>query len=127
MDERRGQSMVEFALILPVFVLILVGLFDVGRAVYAFNTVNNAAREGARWAIVDQTVTHIDDRATSVASGLGLSADHVDVDFVEYNAPTVDCTAFVPDGSPDGETHGVKECMAVVTVTYPYVAATPII
>ena len=46
--------MVEFALVVPLFVLLLVGLFDVGRAVYAYNTVNNAAREAGRLAIVDQ-------------------------------------------------------------------------
>ena len=40
----RGQSLVEFALVLPVFVLVLVSLFDLGRGVFAYNTLTNAAR-----------------------------------------------------------------------------------
>ena len=41
--DHRGQSLVEFALILPIFVLILVGLFDFGAGIYAFNTISQAA------------------------------------------------------------------------------------
>ena len=48
----RGQTLVEFALILPIFVLLLVGIFDFGRAIYAYNTISNAAREAVRVAIV---------------------------------------------------------------------------
>ena len=55
----RGQALVEFALVLPILILLLVGIFDFGRAVYAFNTVNNAAREGVRLAIVDQNCNAI--------------------------------------------------------------------
>ena len=45
---RRGQGLVEFALILPVVALIIFGALDLGRAFYASITVTNAAREGAR-------------------------------------------------------------------------------
>jgi hypothetical protein len=48
----RGQALVEFALILPVFVLLIVGIFDFGRVVWATTSVTNAAREAARYAIV---------------------------------------------------------------------------
>ena len=48
----RGQSMVEFALILPVLVLLLVGFFDLGRVVVANDGLTHAAREAARLAIV---------------------------------------------------------------------------
>ena len=44
----RGQSLVEFALVLPVFLLILMGIVDFGMAVYKFNGVSQAAREIAR-------------------------------------------------------------------------------
>lgn len=46
----KGQSLVEFALILPILVLVIVGVFDLGRAFFALITINNAAREGARYA-----------------------------------------------------------------------------
>ncbi|MGH2445250.1 MAG: TadE family protein, partial [Candidatus Limnocylindria bacterium] len=78
-ERGRGQSMVEFALILPIFILVLVGLFDVGRAVYAYNTVNNAAREAGRLAIVDQYEDHVKDEAVAAASGIGVVRDDVTV------------------------------------------------
>jgi len=51
-DEDRGQSLVEFALLLPLMLLIITGLFDVARAVWEENTLAYAAREGTRFAIV---------------------------------------------------------------------------
>jgi hypothetical protein len=47
-----GQSLVEFVLVFPIFFLILVGMVDVGRAIWANNAIANAAREAARYAIV---------------------------------------------------------------------------
>ena len=47
---RRGQALVEFALVIPIFLLVLFGLLDMGRAVYANHTLNQAAREAARLA-----------------------------------------------------------------------------
>lgn len=47
-----AQSLVEFALTLPVFLLVVTGLFDVSRAVWQENTLAYAAREGTRYAIV---------------------------------------------------------------------------
>jgi Flp pilus assembly protein TadG len=43
----RGQSLVEFALVLPVFLVFLAAALDLGRVFYANITLNNAAREGA--------------------------------------------------------------------------------
>lgn len=48
----EGQSLVEFALMLPLLLLIITGLFDVARAVFQQNTLAYAAREGSRYAIV---------------------------------------------------------------------------
>ena len=43
-EEQRGQSLVEFALLLPLMLLIITGLFDVARAVWEENTLAYAAR-----------------------------------------------------------------------------------
>ncbi len=48
----RGQALVEFALVLPLFVLLLLAIFDFGRVIWARNVLENAARESARQAIV---------------------------------------------------------------------------
>jgi Flp pilus assembly protein TadG len=51
-DKPRGQAMVEFALVFPIFILLLVGLFDFGRVIWVNDTLASAAREAARFAIV---------------------------------------------------------------------------
>jgi Flp pilus assembly protein TadG len=48
----RGQALVEFALVAPIFFIMLFALIDFGRYVYYVQILNNAAREGARYAIV---------------------------------------------------------------------------
>jgi Flp pilus assembly protein TadG len=48
----RGQALVEFAIIIPIFLTLLMGIFDFGRVVWAQNSLASAAREGARFAIV---------------------------------------------------------------------------
>jgi Flp pilus assembly protein TadG len=50
----RGQSLVEFALVFPIFMLVVFGIIDVGRYVYVTNAFNEAAREGARYGSVEQ-------------------------------------------------------------------------
>ncbi|MEO6577968.1 MAG: TadE family protein [Candidatus Limnocylindria bacterium] len=50
--EGRGQAMVELALALPIFFLILFGLIDLGRAVFVYSSLSEGAREGARYGSV---------------------------------------------------------------------------
>jgi len=51
-SDEGGQSLIEFALVLPLILLIITGLFDVARATWQENTLAYAAREGTRYAIV---------------------------------------------------------------------------
>jgi Flp pilus assembly protein TadG len=55
----RGQALVEFAIIFPVFMLILSGILDFGFLLYSRMTIINAAREGARAAIQVSDATTI--------------------------------------------------------------------
>jgi Flp pilus assembly protein TadG len=111
----RGQALTEFALVLPVLLLVLLGLLDFGRAVYAFNAVSNSAREGARVAIVDQSqvggVYAAAREAAAQATALGLDP-----------ANTSQVTVSFPD--PLGACLG---CTARVKVTYQFNAITPIV
>lgn len=52
-SHQRGQSLVEFALVLPIFVLLLFGVVDAGRLVYTNAALSQAAREGARLAAAE--------------------------------------------------------------------------
>jgi Flp pilus assembly protein TadG len=45
----RGQSLVEFAVILPLLLLIVLGTVDLGMGFKTYIALTNAAREGARW------------------------------------------------------------------------------
>ena len=48
----RGQALAEFALVAPVFLLLLFGIVEAGRFIYTYEILNNATQEGARYAIV---------------------------------------------------------------------------
>ena len=49
MAEETGQNIVEFALLLPILMYILMGIMQFGLVFAAYLTINNAVREGARW------------------------------------------------------------------------------
>lgn len=105
----RGQSMVEFALVLPILLILLLGILDFGRAVAAYNAVSNGARSGARVAIVDQDPAAIQAAVESEAIGL----DNVTV-------------AFDGDFDPDPRCPRIG-CLIEVTVSTQYQPATPLI
>lgn len=50
--DARGQSLVEFALIAPVLLLLLVGIVDIGRGLQAYTTLGHVVREAGREAAV---------------------------------------------------------------------------
>ncbi len=51
----RGQSLVELALITPVFLILALGVFDYGRVYFAYVSVTNGARTGADYAAANST------------------------------------------------------------------------
>jgi Flp pilus assembly protein TadG len=106
----RGQGLVEFALVFPVFILLLLIVFDFGRAIYGYHTISNAARGGARVAIVDQSEERV--RAAALTHTVGLNPDDVDIDL---SALTTACTVLKIG------------CETEVTVSYAYRPLTPII
>ena len=56
-----GQAMLEFALVLPIFLLILCGIIDFGWLFYNQLALNNICREGARYAVVNTAEDHSTD------------------------------------------------------------------
>jgi Flp pilus assembly protein TadG len=54
-SKRRAASLVEFAFVVPVLLMFLMGVFEYGRFLFTLQLVNNAAREGARYAAVNIT------------------------------------------------------------------------
>jgi len=54
-----GQSTVEFAMVLPILLLLLMGIIEFGRIISSYMIINNLAREGARFAAVGKTDSQI--------------------------------------------------------------------
>jgi len=86
----RGQSLVEFALILPVFVLLTVGMLDGTRVIFYYSQIQEAARAGARWGSVQVA------RALPLAAPSGAPQTPWGTFATPGNAPGVYC-----DGGPD--------------------------
>lgn len=75
----RGQAIVEMALILPLFLLLILGIVEMGRIGYAYITVNNAARAGARVASVGGTDQEITTAVQNAAPSLDTTDIHIDI------------------------------------------------
>ena len=119
---QRGQGLTEFALVIPIFLLLVVALFDLGRAVFAYNTLTNAAREGARIAIVNQYTPSIVSRAKSQTQIVELDDPSVSVTFWQVGS----------DGKPDKTKPQCNSlvavgCLAVVKFEATYRPITPFI
>ncbi len=109
----RGQSLVEFALVLPIFIFLALMVFDLGRVVYYSSTVHNAAREAARYGIVNPTdVTGMEQAAIDYAVGLNL-------DIVNFNPPP---TIINPTNLPGQPTPSL-----IVYIRYTFNPATPFV
>lgn len=79
MKSERGQSLVEFAIILPVIILLLLGILDFGRVFHAYLTIDHAGREAARaGSIGGLTLEEIGEVAVGSASGINLVNSHTE-------------------------------------------------
>ena len=119
--ERRGQSLVEFALVLPLFLLLFMVVMDLGTAVFTYNSLTNAAREGARLAIVNQDSASVIQRAENQVSVGEINAPNVTIGFYQADPNTG-----APDMSSTCSPVAVG-CLAVVTFESTYRPLTPII
>lgn len=48
-SQERGQSLIEFAMVLPILLLLAIGTIEFGRAYYHYNTLSKAVRQAARY------------------------------------------------------------------------------
>ncbi|MCY0886124.1 MAG: pilus assembly protein [Firmicutes bacterium] len=74
---RRGQAVVEFALLAPVVFLLLLGLLSLYLAVQARSTVADAEAAAVRWASTGQTTTIGPAVADALATGMGLHPEAI--------------------------------------------------
>ena len=78
---RAGSALVEVAVSFPIFMLILLGIIEFGRAMSVNQSLNNAAREGCRAAIVDGSSTQDVEELVmqSVVNTVGCREEDIDI------------------------------------------------
>lgn len=69
---QKGQALVEFAIILPVLLLLIMGIVQFGMLLGSYLTLENAAREAARAGIIGSTDTEIQGVITSTSPNLDM-------------------------------------------------------
>ena len=93
----RGAELIEMALVLPLLMLIIMGIFDFGFMFREMNVVTNAAREGARTGILaDYGNADIDARVQQYMAAAGINVTCPSADCVVLK-PVIDVTA--PSGT----------------------------
>ncbi|HEY9294325.1 MAG TPA: TadE family protein [Microlunatus sp.] len=98
----HGAAVVEFALVLPILLLLVFGIVEFGRAYSIQTTISGAAREGARVMALQNDQSAARTAAKSAAANLSLTNGQISVTPTTCEADTTTPTA-----------------TAVVTVTYP--------
>jgi len=110
---KRGQSLVEFAISLTVIMMLLAGAVEFGIALFQFVQLRDAAQEGALYGSIHPGEnTNIEARVKS--------ASQTPIDL--QNDPDVSIVISYPDGSPNCEGKGIQ-----VDVSYPHPIAMPFI
>ena len=71
---RQGAAAVEFAIVAPVFFLMILGMIEIGRGVMVQQIITNASREGARLAVLpDTTTSEVTDRVDEILLNASIS------------------------------------------------------
>lgn len=122
-----GSSIVEFAFVAPVFLILLFGIVDFGRALFDYDLVANAARLGARYAIVHgatcnnpavtctMTPISLQTYVTKVSpgvSGITASASYLPMAICPISGGAAANPSYPLSNGPG--------CEVTVTVTYPF-------
>ncbi len=108
-----AQSVVEFAFVIPIVLLVIFGLIDVSRAVWQENALAYAAREGTRYAIVHGSAS-----SSPVAYCPGSCSPAAILSVVQSSAvgvPNIAVSVSFPDGSND------RNSRVSVSATAPFV------
>jgi len=101
-----GAELIEFALVLPVFLLVTAGIIDFGLLFQQYNVITNAAREGARVAVLpNTTTTEVREVVEAYVTGAGLKS--------------ATAVTQIEDASISTHTGGPSYKGVRVTVTYP--------
>jgi Flp pilus assembly protein TadG len=84
LKDKKGQSIIEFAVILPILLMVLFGITEFGRAIMVTNVLNTASREGARLAAVSSVSDSLSVRArvVEVLDAANIDAKAITIQFL---------------------------------------------
>jgi len=79
LKNQKGQALVEFAIILPLLLLLVMGIFQFGMMINSYLTIQNITREGARAAIVGSMDSEIIHRMKQISPTLNHNQLSIDI------------------------------------------------
>lgn len=123
-----GQTLAEFSLLIPIITLVIFGLVDMSRAMQAYVTIQEAARDGTRYAVtgrIDCTGPSVQNRENCIEAAVANRTKHlpntasINTSFRYWDYPAY--------ADPAVENDAGQQCDAVeVEVTYTYNPVTPV-
>lgn len=115
-DPRRGTSIVEFALVVPVVLAILIGILEAGWLTKNYLTLANATREGARSASLGKTTSAIRTRLRNAASPVNVTDANITLQYSTDNGATYAYT--MGDSGSNNNAPGGSLVKVTVNVTH---------
>jgi Flp pilus assembly protein TadG len=103
----RGSAMVETAICIPLLLVLMVGIFEVGRAYETWQVLTNAAREGARMAVMP---------AASTADTTALVREYM----ANGQLTQAATASVIVDEGASIDVNGTPVSASMVTVDYPF-------
>lgn len=77
---RRGAAVVEFALVVPLLFMLLLGIIEFGRTMMVYQVINNAARQGARQAVLgSSTVASVNSSLNDLLTSTSITGATVTI------------------------------------------------
>jgi Flp pilus assembly protein TadG len=114
----RGQALVESALVLPILILLVMGVIDVGRVIFAHVALQEATQEGAIYgAFKPNPRSAVQARVTNSSSAAWVSGASVTVCHVDRTAPAQDRITVTSTYPLDLLTPIVPDILGASTVT----------
>ena len=115
----KGQDLVEYALLLPFMLIMIMVIFDLGRITFLYSTLTNISREGARYGVVHQCDT-LGVIAAAKDKAIGINPDDLN-----FNIPPalplmwspLDCSYPDPPGSGT----------VIVSISFNFIPMTPFV
>lgn len=118
--KRRGSTLVEFALLLPVLLAILLGIIEFGWLISRTYMVGNATREGARYGALGKPVADTKARVRATAPNIAITDAHITLQYQSGGS----WIAWPADNAATGKNGVPVDAQIKVTVSTPHTSLT---